>query len=321
MTRILVFGSAHNASRIARLLDATAPDVRAMYVPPGGYARLVAAPPREDRVVLVRTGFRVGADTPRGRLFDAFWSRLRRSLPDAGACHVWLGTDVGNTVAAHRAGTLRRGPFLAARDDLHLAVAPWLASELESVGLPATTVLLPPPQAAPSVAPPLPAAFTVLSYVPAVRFAYYGGPTLLEVARRMPDVRFDVLGSRGEAARPATANVRWRGWVEDVTRAYAEATAVVRIPEHDGFGNTVIEGLQHARHVVYTQDVPFIRRVRPGSVDALAGVLGELRDAHATGQLALNLAGREYALGEFDPGRLTERLASLVCACGAPVSR
>jgi len=314
MIRVLVLGQPDNASRIARALDSPSAGVHASFIQPRGYARLLATPPGPGPAVTMRVGFRIGATTQRGQAFDAYWSLLCRRLPHAVRCHYWLGTDVLNTLEEARAGTLRRGALTATRGDLHLAVAPWLTSELESVGLPAITALLPAPLQAPPAAPPMPPEFSVLSYLPAPRFEYYGGEAILEAARRMPHVRFDVVGGWGERARPATANVRWHGWVDDMAQRYAQAAVVVRIPRHDGFGNTVIEGLLNARHVIYTHEVPFVRRVWPATAEALVVALRELQDAHAEGRLAPNLSGRTYALEEFDEDTLVERLLALLRA-------
>jgi Glycosyl transferases group 1 len=314
MTSLLVLGQPYTASRIARAWNARATDIRATFVPQRSYVKLLAMPPRSERVVLMRVGYRVGATTPRGRLFDAYWSRLSRSLPGAARCHYWLGTDVLNTLEEARTGTLRWAAISSTRDDLHLAVAPWLASELESIGLPSATALLPPSNPAPRVTAPLPAEFRVLTYLPEARFRFYGGDAVLAAAQRLPDVQFDVVGGGGAPGRPALVNVHWHGWVADMAERYAKATVVVRIPIHDGFGNTVIEGLLNARHVVYTHEVPFVRRVWPATPEALLAVLEELRDAHVAGRMSPNLAGRDYALNEFDGAKLVDHLMALVRA-------
>jgi len=314
MISVLVLGQPYWASRIARALDGRADDMRATFVDQGSYLRLLAKPPRSERVVVVRAGYRVGATTPRGRLFDAYWSLLRRALPRAVACHYWLGTDVMDTLAEARAGTLRFAAVAAARDDLHLADAFWLASELEEVDLHASPAHVPRPYRSPETPPPLPVDFRVLTYLPGYQFAFYGGEAVMEAARRLPDVEFDVVGRLGSSARPALTNVAWHGWVTEMTERYARATVLVRIPRHDGLGATVVEGLLHGRHVIYTHEVPFVRTLRPATADALIGALEELRDAHRGGSLSLNLAGRAYALGEYDETRLSDHLAALVRA-------
>jgi hypothetical protein len=312
MIRVLVLGQTYWADRIAQALDAPEDGISGVFVSPGGYAGLLMRPPRADRVIIMRAGYRAGATTPRGRLFDTYWSLLRRSIPKALACHYWLGTDVLNTLEEVRAGTLGRGVIGSIRDDLHLADAPWLAAELGTVGIQAITAHVPVPHRAPAVPPPLPADFSVLTYLPENRFDFYGGNTILEAARRLGDVRFDVVGCVDDPARQAPPNIRWHGWVANMPSYYADATVVVRIPRHDGLGETVIEGLLNARHVLYTQEIPCVRRIWPPTPEALVAEVAALRDAHVAGRLEPNLAGRAYALVEFDEVRLAHHLAEVL---------
>ena len=311
MTSVAVLGQPYWGRQIARALDAPTRGMRAAFVPQRSYPWLLSRP-RSNPVLLMRVGYRIGATTTRGRLFDAYWSFLRRTFRSAAACHYWLGSDVMDTIDEARAGTLRRAALLSTRDDLHLADAPWLASELESVGISAVTAHVPVPHRAPTSPPSLPTQFGVLTYLAANRFGFYGGDAILETARRLPDVCFDVVGTTGAPDRQSPPNVRWHGWVTDMPGFYAATTVVVRIPRHDGLGETVIEGLLSARHVLYTHELPFVRRVSPATPDALVAALGALRDDHLAGRLTANLAGRAYALEEFDEARLTSQLAALV---------
>jgi hypothetical protein len=308
LIRIVVLGQPYWGTRIARALDGCAPDVEAVFVPARGYPRLLVSRPRGSRVILIRAGFRVGATTRRGRLFDMYWSMLRRAMPRAARCHYWLGTDVLNTVEESEAGTLRRGAVSSSRGDLHLADAPWLAEELKAVGLEAAVAHVPQPYRAPDTVSPLPDRFSVLTYLSADRFEFYGGEAILEAARRMPDVRFDVVGRTGDPTGSAPANVRWHGWVADMQPFYADATVLVRIPYHDGLGATVIEALLNARHVIYTHDIPFVQKIAPATADNLFDALDAFRAAASEGRLGPNLEGREYAASTFEEKALTDGL-------------
>ena len=313
MTRVLVLGQPYWASLLAQALNSPTADMSASFVGPRGYAPLLARIPRSERVVIMRAGFRVGATTPRGRLFDAYWHALCRMFPGAVRCHYWFGTDVLNTVQGAQAGALRWRALLSTRDDLHIAVTPWLAAELATVGLTAYTAHLPVKYQSPETAPALPAEFSVLTYLPADRFGFYGGETIIEAARRLPHVRFDVVGYRGRLAPAAPANVLWHGWV-NMAEFYANATVIARIPRHDGLGGTAVEGLLNARHVLYTYDLPFVRHLQPATVEVLVAVLAELRDLHDAGGLGLNSAGRAYALEAFDQAKMLDDLATLIRA-------
>ena len=166
----------------------------------------------------MRVGYRIGATTWRGRLFDAYWSLLRRAMPDAVASHYWLGTDVLDTLREARAGTLGWSRLSGSRDDLHLAAAPWLVDELAEVGLRATTAGIHPVTPAPGEPPPMPSEFGVLSYVPGARFEFYGGPLIMDAARRLPDVRFrHRRAGRVRSVRPSECALAWVG------RRHAEA--------------------------------------------------------------------------------------------------
>jgi hypothetical protein len=235
-------------------------------------------------------------------------------VPGSPVGHYWLGTDVLDTITEARAGTLRSAALDATRGDLHLADAPWLASELRTVGLDAVTAYVPQPYRSPEEPPPLPATFRVMTYLPGDRFEFYGGEAVMEAARRLPDVSFDVVGALGSMPRPSLQNVTWHGWVADMTTHYGRASVVVRIPRHDGFGATVIEGLLHARHVIYTHEVPFVRTLAPATGDRLTEALGELAAAHRAGSLALNTPGRTYASETFDEKGLASDLAALLLA-------
>jgi hypothetical protein len=312
LIRVVVLGQPYWGIRIARALDGCAPDVEAVFVPARGYPRLLVSRPGKRRVILVRAGFRVGATTRRGRAFDMYWSLLRRVMPRAARAHYWLGTDVLNTVEEFAAGTIRRGALSSSRADLHLADAPWLAEELKTVGLQAAVASVPQPYRAPDTVPPLPDRFSVLTYLSADRFEFYGGEAILEVARRMPDVRFDVVGRTDDPTGLAPANVHWHGWVADMQRVYADATVVVRIPRHDGLGATVIEALLNARHVVYTHEVPFVRTIAPATADTLFEALDEFRVAASDGRLLPNLEGRDYAAAAFEEKSLVDGLMTLL---------
>lgn len=312
---VLILGQAYWSSYLADRLNRHAHDLRVSYVPPTRYAMLIARRPAPGPRVIVRAGYRIGGTTWRARAFDAYWSLLMRAMPDAGRCHYWLGTDVLHTMNEATAGTLRQDAIRSARSDLHLATAPWLVEELRTVGVNAAVALIPGAgEKFPGTVLPFPDRFSVMTYLPRDRFEFYGGNIILEAARRLPMVRFDVVGSGEDPTSSATANVHWHGWVDDLAPYYAGAVAVIRLAEHDAIGGTVMEGLLHARHVLFTYEIPHVLAVRPLSADALVEKLRFLFDAHRDGALELNTAGREYALAEFDESKLIDHLATLIRA-------
>jgi hypothetical protein len=225
-----------------------------------------------------------------------------------GACFFWVGSDVLYSLEDQRAGTSREDKLAAARSDLHVVEAPWLVDELAALGIKAEVVNPPTDYHPPPVAPGMPKQFQVLTYVPANRYEFYGGPMIMEVASRLPEVKFVIVGQRSEELRPTSSNVVCLGWVADMAPLYAQTSVVLRIPLHDGFGGAVVEGLFNARHVIYNYDVPFCRVVAPASVEEVARHIAELHAAHQRGDLRPNDAGRNYALTCLDEGRRADQL-------------
>lgn len=250
--------------------------------------------------ILLRMGYRPGARTWRGRVFDGLWAFLRAVNPRAKAVHYWIGTDVLHTLQDHRSGRLRPGPLRRAQRDLHWADAPWLVDELAEVGLDARYIALPVPLL--DVQPPdrLPAPFTVLTYIPDHRAEFYDGPTILQAARALPGIRFEVIGGEGTWARSPLPNLAFFGWQKDVRPFLARASVVVRLVRHDGMGGTVLEALQAGRHVIYSQSIPCVTVVSYQDPTALEAALRELQERFEAGGLAPNLAGHRYVREVFD---------------------
>ncbi len=310
MTEVVVVGQPHWARQVAETLSDPASDLVGEFIGERRYAGLLGRRKAPD--VILRVGFRVGGTPLRARAFDAYWDVLRRRFPPAARAHYWIGTDVLNTLEEARAGTLRWSDVGAAQGDLHLVNGPWLADELRCVGLRAVAAYIPRSFHAPTVLPPLPAVFRVLSYVPGRRFSFYGGDAIIEAAARLPEVTFQIVGQGSAGVAGAPANVKFLGWMADMSQAYRDSTVVVRVPRHDGIGGTVIEGLLFGRHVVYTYPLPTCRQVTPDSPTAIVDAISELRDMQSAGTLAPNVEGRTYALEEFDEVRIAERLQSLL---------
>lgn len=280
-------------------------------VVPLGSARRALDPRTWSRVwsatVLVRVGFRPGAQTWRGRAFD---SALKIFGRRAKVVCYWIGTDVMNLTDDIASGVRVAGwrtPAFGA--DHHLAGSEPLQKELAAAGIAATALGFPwrtvdPPREL----PPFPSQFTVLSYVPDSRADFYGGPTLLAAAQRFPDVRFEVMGGAGSWAEHAPPNLHFLGWVDDPAVLYSRASCVVRIVDHDSIGGTAVEGLLFGRPVLYSQELAQARRV-DANPDSLCAALGELVEEWATGRLAPNMAAAECARVEFDHVTRFEGLA------------
>lgn len=269
---------------------------------------------RADVVVVV--GFRPGARTVRGIAFDWLFSLVQMSGPRKRIVRYWIGTDAERTARDSHAGRLgprfRRG----VRDADHFAGSAQIADVLKGLGICAEAVDFPWRGMPESVTPPpMPARFTVLSYVPDPRFELYGGPQLLTAARALPEVSFMIVGGEGAWAGDVPDNVRFLGWQKEMASCFAAASCVVRIVEHDSIGATVIEGLAYGRTAVYSLPLEHTIHVPFGDVPRLVQVLGGLEAAYGP-EPQPDLVASAWAFEHFDPvrlyGELAERLVERV---------
>jgi len=156
----------------------------------------------------------------------------RRNKPVAVA---WAGSDVVELGAnPQEAARLRCRPFR------HVACSASLAGELHRLGIPATELRLVVAEP-PSKPVPLPERFSVLAYCPGNAERLYGVDLVLEAARLLPNVHFDIIGGCREASR--IDNVTYHGWVEDIVPAIDAATVILRPTRHDGMPLMVLESL------------------------------------------------------------------------------
>ncbi|MFQ6171909.1 hypothetical protein ACK8HX_09905 [Oryzobacter sp. R7] len=256
--------------------------------------------------VLVRVGFRPGARTWRGRVFDAALAATKgRSTV---ACY-WIGTDVLHLLEDVAAGARVAKWRSAAAVRHHLAGSEPLRRELAHVGVDAALVGFPwrtvdPPDVLPSMPP----AVTVLTYVPDTRATFYGGPALVEAARRLPQVRFLVMGGSGSWCDRHPSNVEFLGWVDDPAPLYAGSSAVVRVVDHDSIGGTAVEGLMFGRRVLYSQPLDHAVLVQR-TADSLVEALQALVEDHRAGRLVPDPAASRWARREFDHRRRFAQLA------------
>lgn len=216
----------------------------------------------------------------------------------------WVGTEV-----------LRSGEPEALRQNAlgrieHWADAPWLADELATVGIAANFVGLSPVAEVPPMSLP-PAPLTVLTYLPEDKFEFYGAQIVYELARRMPGVRFLVLASE-RRGRATPANVEFIGYHDDMEPVYARCHALVRMPDHDGMAQMVLEALNFGRYVIW--NYPLEGVAKANDADEAHRRLVELEARLASGALQPNERGRAYVRRDFLGTTVADRLCEGIIA-------
>lgn len=266
--------------------------------------------------VILRVGFRPGARTWRGRAFDLALAVFKGR---ATVCCYWIGTDVMHLLADTEAGmrvSRWRAPATAIRH--HLAGSEPLQRELAEVGIESRLVGFPwrtvtPPDPLPAMPPQL----TVLSYVPDARSHFYGGPVIVEAARRLPHVVFLVMGGVGSWCRDVPANLQFLGWVDDPAAVYGRSSCVVRMVEHDSIGGTAVEGLIFGRRVLYSQPLAHAVIIS-GTVESLVDALQAADDDRREGRLSADAMASGWARREFDHHARFRHLAEYLRSVARP---
>lgn len=279
-TRVRLVGVEHWCRHLAALLSEADDQLDIEVVRPG---RLRPS----FRRTTVRVGFRPGATTWRGRIFDAVWAiSVRPSM----RCTYWIGTDVIQSVQDGEPGPLSRRwrRWLAGRSAVG---APWFVAELASAGFESEPLRFP-HETTEARARPWPESFAVLTYIPLTRSDFYGADLLPELADMLPEVTFRIMGNGVVASRP---NIEQLGFVSDPIGELERCVVLLRLTEHDAIAGTVREALATGRYALFGYDVPGVIQVDVRNVVAVADHLRRLRDGFETGQLPPNHEGIEYA--------------------------
>ena len=217
----------------------------------------------------------------------------------------WVGSDVLRA-ADDAVREQNRANYIE-----HWADAPWLADELSHAGIEAKVVPVSPIAAVPPMPLP-PPPLTVLSYLPDDKYEFYGAQIVYELARCLPDVRFLVLASE-RRGRPAPDNLEFIGYHDDVHPVYARSHVLVRMPDHDGMSQMILEALNHGRYAIWNYNLEGVIKATTAA-EAVAR-LQELRERLAAGTLPPNDVGRESVRRDFLGSSVADRLCAGISAC------
>lgn len=259
------------------------------------WANLVRKVARADVIYLI--GSRIERRSPQDMLM-----RIRRKPV---VIH-WVGTDVQIALDEAEAGRVSQR---IAKNATHWCDAPWLVDELATIGVESQHLALPVP-GLPAEAPPLPARFHVLLYLPVDAYdrEVFDMETLLRLPAAFPDIDFTLIPSPAATLpAPLPRNLTAHGWIEDIDSFYRDVSVYVRLTSHDGTSFMVLECLARGRQVIWT--FPMRGAIQAEGFEAVAAHIRELAAKQRAGELELNEVGRQYVLANFDQGRLTRDLS------------
>jgi len=200
----------------------------------------------------------------------------------------WCGSDVLR--AKKIVATGKADPWIARH--IHWAASPTLAQEVRSLGLACEFVQASFVEVVPNPTP-LPKEFSVLVFLPRADLAeLYGWDRIVEVARALPTVRFNLVGLHQGQFLQAPPNVKVHYRTNGLAGVYEQTTVLWRPVRHDaGMSFMVLEALSHGRHVLYTY--PIAGAVQVENAGQAKQQLEHLRALYESGALSLNYAGMQ----------------------------
>lgn len=276
--RVLVHGLIYFGDMFAELMNGDGWDFR--YYPDSGLRNFAAMASALGRCDLA---YQIG-----GRVTIGKFLRVAKLLGKEKIVMHWVGSDVVDERPDVAEGLTASWVTKTLN---HWAETDWTLREVKSLGVPCELVPLPSSRV-PEAPSPLPERFSVLVYMPAVsRASLYGLDRILEAARALPDVLFELVGLKeGPIPNPPT-NLRIHARIPNLTDFYRRASVLWRPVRHDGLSFMVLEALGHGRHVLWTY--PFPGCIQVDSAPDACTEIRRLHDLHRQRRLELNSAGIE----------------------------
>jgi len=128
---------------------------------------------------------------------------------------------------------------------------------------------------------------------------------VLEAARQLPAVQFNVVGLRQPPDFLLPRNVRSLGWVPDLIPLLQETTVLWRPVRHDGLSFMVLEALAQGRHVIYSYP---LSGCIAADGEAAHAELKRLVALQESGSLPVNDKGIETINNEYSAEVVREEL-------------
>lgn len=218
----------------------------------------------------------------------------------------WVGSDILEMMAWRKQGN--EFSYKLASQAVHWAEVNWTAKELQELGLACRVVPLT-SVAFPEEVRDLPEKFVVLTYLPTGKGEFYGETTIVELARKMPDVVFLAVAAQTISRNPEwPSNLISVGWVDNMAEFYSEVVLIIRLTLHDGLSLMVLEALAHGRHVIW--GYPFTGAYQTdGNIDRLVRFIEKLHQKHVQKDLQINRIGREFVARFYRPENVWDSIS------------
>jgi hypothetical protein len=291
--KVLVHGLPYFGNEFAQVMNGDGWEFS--YYPDRGIANLAALTRALARCDIA---YQIG-----GRVTTGKFLRAAKFLNKKRIVMHWAGSDVLDEKGFVALG--KSEPWVV-KQVHHWAECDRMVNEVKELGLNCERVPLP-SSLIPEQASPLPGQFSVLVHMPSPEVGYlYGLDRILQVARNLPQIPFELVGLKDGRIEAAPKNLRIHARVRELSDFYQRTTVVWRPVRHDGLSFLVREALGHGRHVLYTYPLEGCIQVS-GAEDAQREIL-RLHELHESGRLKLNEAGRRAVLKSYACGTLKQQI-------------
>ena len=209
---------------------------------------------------------------------------------------------VGSEVFRYRKiGVLDKWMWISALKQAHrvFAVAPWLTREWKNkVPVETFPVFF---KNYRKTRTQTPEKFTVLVYLPQSRPEFYGADIVRKLIKAQPQMHFLILG-KNPCSRPrSNLTVRAIDFERDMDAVYNESSVLLRLTEHDGLSNMVLEALANDLPVIWTHRLPHVITVER-RYDAVETALMKIQNQPQP------VNSSEWTQKQFNLNRLAEQL-------------
>lgn len=205
----------------------------------------------------------------------------------------WVGTDIVKAKKHFEEGIYNEDFITKAH---HLCEVSWIQEELAEIGISADIVNFVNFEKKPGSEYVAPEEFYVLSYIAEHREDYYGMKNLVRLAQDCPDIRFKIAGINKYSDK-IPANMELLGWIDNMNKLMKNSGVCIRIAEHDGLSNFVLEALSLGKQVVYKYDFPGCM-YSPTDETMKSNVL-KLKEDFDSGASIQNKVGEEHIRENF----------------------
>lgn len=217
----------------------------------------------------------------------------------------WMGTDVLRTIEA-RANKAFNQNFLDYAH--HVTETTWLKEELSQLKVDAELVRYA------SVPPmvsiePWSRSFEMLTYLGNKREEFYGLHRVIELALALPNVNFNIVGTELKGVE-IPSNVKVHGWVDNMEKFVDRSVVLLRLTEHDGLANSVLEAMAKGRYVLFTYSIPGAQK--DNGIGPNLEWIKSLMAAHEKEELPFNEEGKAFVEATSNSDTVNRKLVEYI---------